>query len=564
MSIGRTQARQALRVEDRVGLEVEGLDAVVESLTRLSDIKQRHPALELLMHNVPFGVLLLDAELRLLGANRAYKESFDPATEFSLGTPIHELLPNADQCGIIRILRRALDKGRAVRVKSFRYDGFSRGATYWNGSAIPVRLLSHDGPHDAVAMVVLEVTEEILACEQLASFAVLAERRALETELEKSRLNAVIEAVPVPLLVCDADRRVTAFNSAATRLFAMLGLGDWLRTGSMVGDVPPPLRARSSDGKPIAIRLLPVIRSLQGETCKGVVVHYQAVSSAPRITLRIESAPLVDNEGQITGAVAALSDITQQVRDQEQIKENYEREHAIAVKLQETFLAFDLPRMDGFEYEQAYHPAKDASMVGGDFCDIFRVGEDEYAIVMADVAGKGLKSAVYTAMTKYILRAYALEQSDPCIALSRLNDALSACMPSEMFVTLAYGVLDTRRRVFTHANAGHEHPLLRRACEGDVCMLEVTGRALALMEGSIYTTQSVDLASGDVIVLYTDGITDAGFGSDRLGQERLMDLLKSHGDAPLVDLVNVIVRSAQQFAGGVLADDAALLAIRAL
>ncbi len=553
-----------MRVEDRVGLEVEGLDAVVESLTRLSDIKQRHPALELLMHNVPFGVLLLDADLRLLGANRAYKEFFDAAIEFSLGTPVHELLPNADECGIAPILRRALDKGRAVRVKNFRYDGFSKGVTYWSGSAIPVRLSSGDGPHDAVAMVALEVTDEVLAREQLANFAVLAERRAAETELERSKLNAVIEAVPVPLLVFDANRTVTAFNSAAQQLFGSAGLPDWLGASPTVGSLPPTVRLRDAEDRAIPVDRLPVPRSLKGETCRNEVLDVCCLQQGMRITLRVDSAPLTDANGDIMGVVAALSDITQEMRAQEQIQESYEREHAIAVKLQETFLAFDLPQMDGFEYEQAYHPAKDASMVGGDFCDIFRVGKDEFAIVMADVAGKGLKSAVYTAMTKYILRAYALEESDPCKVLARLNDALSACTPSEVFVTLAYGTLDTSKRVFTYSNAGHEHPLLRSACKGDVCMLEVTGRALALMEGSEYTTQSVELAAGDVVVLYTDGITDAGSGADRLGQDRLMDLLRSHADVPLVDLVNVIVREAQQFAGGVLADDAALLAIRAL
>jgi len=565
MDIGKTRARQqALRAEDKVGLEVEGLDAVVESLTRLSDIKQRHPALELLMHNVPFGVLLLDADLRLLGANRAYKEFFDPSSEFSAGTPIAELLPNADCCGIVPILRRALDKGRAVRVKNFRYDGFARGVTYWNGSAIPVRLLSEDGPHDAVAMVVLEVTDEILAREQLANFAVLAERRAAETEIERARLNAVIEAVPVPLLVFDDCRTVTAFNSAAKRLYESAGYPGWPGVKRTSGLLPPTVRLCDSTNRQIPADEMPVARSLRGEICKNVVMHASLEDSAGKLTIRVDSAPLVDANGRITGAVAAVSDITAQVRAQEQIEENYQREHAIAVKLQETFLAFDLPSIEGFEYEQAYHPARNASMVGGDFCDIFRVGQDEFAVVMADVAGKGLKSAVYTAMTKYILRAYALEQSEPRRALARLNDALSACMPPEMFVTLAYGILNTRTRVFTYANAGHEHPLLRRAGEGDVCMLGVTGRALALMEGSAYTTQSVELGKGDLIVLYTDGVTDAGSGADRLGQDRLMDLLREHGDAPLVDLVNMVVRSAQEFAGGVLADDAALLAIRAL
>ena len=223
-----------------------------------------------------------------------------------------------------------------------------------------------------------------------------------------------------------------------------------------------------------------------------------------------------------------------------------------------------MPDIEGFEYEHAYRTAKDASMVGGDFLDIFRVGEGKYAIVMADVAGKGLKSAVYTAMTKYILRAYALEQCCPKLTLARLNDALSACTPFEVFVTLAYGILDTQERSFTYGNAGHEEPLLLRADSGIVSRLEVTGCALTLLPESTYAAHCVQLSPGDVILLYTDGITDAGNGIDRMGQERLAALLQSHGTGALPELVGCVIEEAREFAGGVLADDSALLAIRAL
>lgn len=564
MRIGKTRAnKEASHATNQVALEVEGIDAVVESLTRLSKARHQHPTMEMLMNNVPFGVLLLDTELKLLGANKAYESFFDSTIALAPGTSIHLLLPRAEECGVVALLRRALEKGRPVRVKNFRYDGFSNGVTYWNGSAIPIRLTTTDGPHDAVAMVVLEVTDEILAREQLANYAVLAERRATETELEKARLNAVMEAVPTPLIVCDAQRRITAHNSAAHVLYESMGLNTLLDKGKQVG-YSCPFPAFDDDGQPIEQDQCPLHRSLKGELCRDVVIIFHPSPPYSTKTMCINSAPLVDSDGKITGVVATLSDITQQRMIQRQIEESYEREHAIATKLQETFLAGELPEMEGFECSQAYHTAKEASMVGGDFFDIFSVGDGSYAIVMGDVAGKGLKSAVYTAMTKYILRAYALEQNDPELTLARLNEALSACTPSEVFVTLVYGILDTGNRTFTYANAGHEYPLLRRADSGEVHNLEVTGRALALIEGSTYAKHVVDLGPRDVIVFYTDGVTDAGSGKDRLGQERLMQLLQTHGTRPLDDLIDSVVETAREFAGGVLGDDAALLAIRAL
>ena len=567
MDIARTrefdQREPTLGSQEGVSLEVTELDAVVESLTRLSEVRQQHPTLEMLMNNVPFGVLLLDVELKLIGANKACKDFLDPAAEPSPGTPLHVLLPKADECGIMTLLRRALDRGRAVRVRNFRYDGFGKGATYWNGSAIPVRLLSQDGPHDAVAMVVLEVTDEMLAREQLANYAVLAEQRAAEVEIERAQLNAVIEAVPVPMLVCDAKAGITALNSAMSRLFASSEFGYQVDIGRKVSAMFPVVLF-NDDGTEMAPGRCPVVRSLAGEECRNVVVHCRPSAPMHRRTFSISSAPLKDGTGRITGAVAAMSDITAQRLVFEQLEESYQREHAIATKLQETFLASDLPDIEGFEYEHAYRTAKDASMVGGDFLDIFRVGEGEYAIVMADVAGKGLKSAVYTAMTKYILRAYALEQSCPTLALARLNDALAACTPSEVFVTLAYGILDTKKRSFTYGNAGHEEPLLLRADSGIVSKLEVTGCALTLLPGSTYEAHCVQLSHGDVILLYTDGITDAGNGLDRMGQERLAALFQSHGTGALGELVGRVIEEARELAGGVLADDSALLAIRAL
>lgn len=550
-------------VKKCVGLEVTELDAVVDSLTRLSEVRHQHPTLELLMNNVPFGVLLLDTELKLLRSNKACKDFLGPGAESSLGTPLQVLLPKADACGITTLLRRALDRGRPVRAKNLRYDGFGKGSTYWNGSAIPVRLLSQEGPYDAVAMVVLEVTDGILAREQLANYAVLAEQRATEIEIEKARLNAVIETVPIPLMVCNARAEVTAFNSALARLHQSCGFGDRLEVGSKVGQVFPKVPF-DDEGAELTTECYPMLRSLAGEECRNVVVHCWPSEPASHRILSISSSPMKDIDGQITGAVSAVSDITAQRLVFEQLEESYQREHAIATKLQETFLACELPEIKGFEYGHAYRPAKNASMVGGDFLDVFPVGKHKYAIVMADVAGKGLKSAVYTAMTKYMLRAYALDQCCPKLTLARLNDALSACTPFEVFVTLAYGILDTEERSFTYGNAGHEEPLLLRAGDRTVTKLQVTGCALTLLPGSSYASHTVQLFPGDVILLYTDGITDAGSGIERLGQERLAKILKSYGDATPLQFVERVVDEAREFAGGVLADDAAVLAIRAL
>jgi|GEM_PF-1036956 len=529
----------------------------------IAELIRQQSSLERLMDSVPFGVILLDTQLRLLRTNKAYRNYFDPSTTFNYGTPIDNILPQATESGIMNILRDAIETGQAMQVTNFRYEGFQKGPTYWSGTATPMRLQFRRGPIDALAMVALDITDEISAREQHVKLAALAERRAAEIEAERSHLNAIIQAIPVPLIVCDAEGAITAYNLAAKKMADDLGLNDWYTSNQ--GDAKQQaVQVFKENGELLERDEYPHIRSLKGEVCRNVIVKVRN-SSQPYInTLSINSAPVRDGQNRISGAVAAISDITQQRRINEQIEENYQREHTIATKLQESFLAHDLPEMEGFEVGQAYRPAKDAAMVGGDFYDVFRVGDNKYAVVMADVAGKGLKSAVYTAMTKYILRAYALEEHSPELVLPRLNDALYACTPMEVFVTLIYGILDTQNRTFTYGNAGHEQPIFYNNVTKSADILNVTGRALALVKGSAYASHTLDIGSGDIITFYTDGITDAGWGTNRLGQDRLVQMLESTPDTYIDEIVDSIIGVAQEFAGGMLADDAALLVIRAL
>lgn len=562
MDIGKTQSN--LNGRSRPGRQgaSTAVGVVVDSLARITEVREQNPCLELLMNSVPFGVLLLDTQLRLISANKAYSVYFSHQTQFSPGATLQSLLPQAEESGVVAILRRALNTGRAIPVRHFRYDGFGGRVTYWNGSAIPVSFSGAKDSCDAVALVALDVTDEIVAREQLASLAVVAEHRAAELEAQRAQLNAVIEAAPVALVVCDTTARIIAYNSAAREHFESLGIASRLSSETPIS-TPWPIVMRTDDGAELTAEQLPVMRSLGGERCYDEVIHYFPAQPLNQKVACVNSAPIKNAQGYVMGAVAAISDITQERRIQERIDENYQREHAIATKLQESFTARDLPEIEGFTYAQDYRPARDSTIVGGDFYDVFRVAEDKYAVVMADVAGKGLNSVVYTAMTKFILRAYALEDAEPACSLGRLNEALYACTPPELFVTIVYGILDSAAKTFTYANAGHEHPLLRRHSSGEAHLLEVTGPAAALQSGSRFEAREVELGPGDVLVFYTDGITDAGSGSDRLGQDRLRELLETHGGGSAEEFVASAMGLAQDVAGGKLADDAALLAIKA-
>lgn len=541
--------------------ELKTLQANADSM--LIDLVQQQSSIESLMSGMPIGIIVLDTDLTILDVKGTYADYFESATSLQPGIPITEALPMIEESGILSMLRLAIETKRPVHMRNFRYEGFKHGPTYWNGSTTLVNLKYGDERREAIVMLVVDVTEEITAREQLAALASLTDLKAMEIRTEQAKLDTIIQYMPIPLIVCDRDGKLQAYNAEAKQLHDKLGYVQWVFSTDGY-EVGPSLYLTDVDSEPVEAEKTPLARSLRGEICTNVILRCRTASDNSYVTLSINSAPFRDKDGEITGVVAAILDTTEQQKAQEQIEKNYLREHAIATKLQESFMARDLPDIEGFEFSQAYHPAKDAAMVGGDFYDIFCLGDGKYAIVIADVAGKGLKSAVYTAMTKFILRAYALEENSPDMVLGRLNDALFSYIPVEIFVTLVYGIIDTKTGIFTYANAGHEQPILYRADTGKAATLDVTGRALALIKGSTYSTRSLIINSNDILVLYTDGITDAGSGINRLGQERVMEVLESKASFPMDDLANSIMSAAREFAGGILADDAALFVIKAL
>ncbi|MHB8178675.1 MAG: PP2C family protein-serine/threonine phosphatase [Vulcanimicrobiaceae bacterium] len=236
-----------------------------------------------------------------------------------------------------------------------------------------------------------------------------------------------------------------------------------------------------------------------------------------------------------------------------------EEERSITQVLQRAFRSEHVP-LPNSDVGSAYAAASSHLAVGGDVFDVYRLSESLALILIADVSGKGVDAAVLTAFIKFTMRGIALRRRDPGAMLSEFNGAFAYTVSNPyLFVSMFVGILDTERLSLRYASAGHDSAFIRRA--DGVEQLEVTGPILGVMEEQ-FESRVLQLADGDVIVLATDGLTEArDRHGDMLEGKGAMDLIAQANPQPqrLADELAARVRAV---AGNRMRDDLAILAIR--
>ncbi len=205
-------------------------------------------------------------------------------------------------------------------------------------------------------------------------------------------------------------------------------------------------------------------------------------------------------------------------------------------------------------------------MVGGDFFDVFRVygHDDRLALCVADVTGKGIAAALLMAFARPLLRAAIDHTAAPVAGLERTNQILVEEGRSALFITALCAIVDLDAGLVRLANAGHEPPLVVPAGDGAIAWLEGSGPLLGAFRRLDLVERSVVLAPGDLLLLYTDGVTDArATDGRRFGDERLVDVLEATRGAPARVVVDAIRDACRRFADGMpMADDITIVAIR--
>jgi sigma-B regulation protein RsbU (phosphoserine phosphatase) len=240
----------------------------------------------------------------------------------------------------------------------------------------------------------------------------------------------------------------------------------------------------------------------------------------------------------------------------QEANKKFEEELALAAEIQTSFLPSRLPAIPGWQLTATLIPARETS---GDFYDLIPLPGDRVGIVVADVTDKGTAAALFMALSRTLIRTYALEfVAQPNLAFQAVHRRILEDTNTKQFVTVFYGVLDLPTGTLTYANAGHNPPYLFRNQErgaGQVKLQELgnTGAPLGLrmLVELSWEQRTVQLAPGDVLVLYTDGITESEDLNEQFFEEqRLKHAIQANLGQTASAIQDAILTAVHQFVGG--------------
>jgi len=293
----------------------------------------------------------------------------------------------------------------------------------------------------------------------------------------------------------------------------------------------------------------------------------------------------LDDEAQLFGILANLLVQTlerERLHQEALAREKLEQELDLAREIQASFLPNCCPNVPGLQIEAYYRAAR---QVGGDFYDFialpavhgqapptsdpprrevtFRGGRltspempdlstaQRLGVVIADVTDKGVPAALFMALSRTLLRASAIDGRQPAEVLQRANRLILADSRAGLFVTTFYAVLEPRTGALTYANGGHNYPLLYEAATGQVRPLRAQGIVLGIVHDPRFEQITLTLHPGDVLLLYTDGVTEAMNGERELfGDERLAAVLQANAHRSPQEIIGAVLAAVNDFAGG--------------
>jgi PAS domain S-box-containing protein len=571
------------------GTSILSFDNITELKQAERERAQTLALLDALFEGAPIGVAYFDTELRYRRVNDKLAEINGVPADDHLGRTLDELLPEMD-ARVTGEFRRVLETGEAaVDVEFVGRTPASGEERYFSTAIYPV--IGPNGERQGVGAVVLDITERReadAARERAREEAEMAAARArflaeasmiLDESLDYEATLSTVSRLAVPWMAdwCVIDmlesdgtlRRVTTAHVDPAKVGlarewheryppnpdAPGGAPNVSRTG--VSEIYPEvtdemLTAGARDEEHLAMvrslgmRSAMIVPMMARGRTLGVITFIAAETDR-----RYGDADLLLAEELARRAATSIDNARL-----------YTERSYIARTLQQSLLPPHLPDIPGLELAARYRPVGEGNEVGGDFYDLFDLGDSTWAVVIGDVSGKGAEAAALTALVRYTVRAIASVDKTPSEVLRLVNDAMLRQRSDSRFSTVVYArvkLSDTGVHAQI-ASGGHPLPVLVRAGERTEYAGE-PGTLLGVVQDPDFTDAPLDLAPGDSLILYTDGVPEAGAPERLLDHDDLLAAVERCDPSRAGTLAECLEATAVEAGGGNPHDDIAIVVL---
>jgi PAS domain S-box-containing protein len=487
---------------------------------RTAELERATVRVRSIIENASDAIITIDSDQNIVLFNPWAEKTFGYTQEEVVGKPLTMLMVEKSRAIHPHEVDRfrnepAISRGMDVRreIHGQRKDG----TTFPAEAGISKMVL--DGEVFFTAFL-RDVTERVEAQEQLEEV-----NKAIADQLTFTQ--TLIDAIPNPIFVKDSDARYLTFNRAYEEAYGVRR-EDWIgKTVMDVEHLSPEQRERFRDEDAEHLKT----GGLKQEELDATFADGKAHSIMQWVTTFEQS------DGTIGGLLGVTADITERKRLEMELERANERmsvELNFAREIQIGMLPLIFPAFPRRKEVDLYATLRSAREVGGDFYDFYFLDNDHLCFIFADVSGKGAPGALLMAVSKTLIKSRAADDHEPASILTHVNEELSRDNESAMFVTAFLGILNVRTGELRYTNAGHNPPYIKRA-NGTVEIVDAFhGPVIGALPGMTYGQDRTVLDHRDMILLYTDGVTEAMDETEALyTDERLALLLQAEDlDAP--------------------------------
>ena len=475
---------------------------------------------EKLFNSAPEAISLQDDNDLIVDVNEEFTKIFGYSSEEAIGKPINDLVLPEEVQDDASLFSNKMLQCNIVEVDSKRKRK--------DGTTVDVSILCapiiHVGQQMGAYSIYRDITERIKAEEEL--------------RIEKTFLEALFNSAPEAIVLHDHNDIVVNINDEFTKMFGY--------------------SREESIGKPINDLVASEEFKEHASANSYRVIHGQKTDNDSKrkrkdgtlFDVWIIGAPIIYN-GKQMGVYAIYRDITER-KKAEEVRFRSLEEARMARNIQINLLPKSNPEIDGYDISGTSIPALN---VGGDYYDFIRLDDYRLAIALGDVSGKGLAAALVMSNLQATIRSLASFNVTANECLERANRLLFRSIDSKTFVSLFYGVLDTKKNTLCYANAGQNLPLIFSTVKKPV-PLKTHGLVLGAKEDVSYIEEEISINPGDRLLIYSDGISEAmNEQMEEFGDEKLLEIVQRYRDYSADALIEKIIAALNLHFGSVPQND---------